>query len=152
MPNPIGRPPDFSPEIVEEVCARISQGETLIEVARNLGFSYRGVANWILYNKDFNEAYTLAREMQADYRADEIVRLADNGDLTPEDRKVRIQARQWVAAKLRPKTYGDRTILAGDKDNPLITIGTRLDEAIARRNMIDVTPAHTAIEDNSDQI
>jgi hypothetical protein len=31
----------------------------------------------------------------------------------------RIDARKWVAAKLKPRKYGDRQILAGDAENPV---------------------------------
>ena len=31
----------------------------------------------------------------------------------------RIDARKWTAAKLRPKKYGDRTLVSGDAENPL---------------------------------
>ena len=33
--------------------------------------------------------------------------------------KNRVEARKWFLAKLAPKKYGDRTILAGDAENPL---------------------------------
>ena len=33
--------------------------------------------------------------------------------------KNRIDARKWVASKLKPKKYGDRQIVAGDADSPL---------------------------------
>jgi hypothetical protein len=33
--------------------------------------------------------------------------------------RLRVDARKWIAAKLKPRKYGDRQILAGDPDNPL---------------------------------
>ena len=33
--------------------------------------------------------------------------------------RLRVDSRKWIAAKLKPKKYGDRTTLAGDKENPV---------------------------------
>jgi hypothetical protein len=33
--------------------------------------------------------------------------------------KNRVDARKWVAAKLKPKKYGERVTHAGDAENPL---------------------------------
>ena len=33
--------------------------------------------------------------------------------------RLRVDARKWVAAKLKPRTYGDKLELSGDPENPL---------------------------------
>ena len=33
--------------------------------------------------------------------------------------RLRVDARKWTASKLKPKKYGDKTILSGDVENPL---------------------------------
>lgn len=51
-----------------------------------------------------------ARDIGCDARIDECGEIAD--DATPEDFQVarlRIWERQWAAAKMKPKKYGDRT-------------------------------------------
>lgn len=74
------------------------------------------VRAWLRANEDFQTRYTRAREDQADFIADEIMQISDelHGDLglTHEQigaAKLRMEARKWVAAKLKPKKYGDRT-------------------------------------------
>lgn len=55
----------------------------------------------------FLDQYVRARENQADHYADEIVDISD----TEEDwqrARIRIDARKWVASKLKSKAYGDR--------------------------------------------
>jgi hypothetical protein len=37
-------------------------------------------------------------------------------------RKLLIETRLKLLAKWNPKKYGDRQILAGDKDNPIVTV------------------------------
>lgn len=69
------------------------------------------VMEWLQKFPDFAEQYTRARELQADTHADEIVDIADDAAADPDaaSRRVRVEARKWVASKLKPKTYGDRT-------------------------------------------
>ena len=77
--------------------------------------------------------YARAREDQADTLADEIQAIADEMPMEITDEKgvsrfdsayinwmrLRVDSRKWVAAKLKPRKYGDRVELAGDKNNPL---------------------------------
>jgi len=63
-------------------------------------------------DEDFRSAIARAREMQQEAEIDRTVDMADNA--TPEDHqvvKLRIWARQWRAAKLAPKKYGDSTMV-----------------------------------------
>ncbi len=95
------------------------------------------VYRWLASNDSFRELYTRAREDQADTLADEIVAIADepmvgkkqttkaNGDVEIvegdmiEHRRLRVDARKWTASKLKPRKYGEKLELAGDKENPL---------------------------------
>jgi nitrogen fixation-related uncharacterized protein len=88
---------------------------------------------WLLQNKQFSDNYTRAREEQADTLADDIQAIADELPAEIVDdkgisrvdggwvtwQKNRVDARKWVAAKLKPKKYGERQVLAGDAENPL---------------------------------
>lgn len=49
--------------------------------------------------------------------ADEIVGIADDPLLDPNDKRIRVDARKWIASKLKPKKYGDR--IAHDVDGKL---------------------------------
>lgn len=103
---------------------------------------------WLLKNKVFSDLYARAREDQSDTLADQIMEIGDEVPMmviTDEDGKVtkrmdpaginrnrlRVDARKWIAAKLKPRKYGDRQILAGDKDAPVeIKHSNILDETI----------------------
>jgi len=78
---------------------------------------------WMGKHKEFSEAYARARDDQADTLADQIIEIADDGTndtyvsengtvLTNQDvvqrSRLRVDARKWIAAKLKPKKYGDR--------------------------------------------
>ena len=84
------------------------------------------VYRWLMAHETFREQYARAREDQADTLADEIQAIADepilgkktttkaNGDVEIvegdmiEHRRLRVDARKWIAAKLKPRKYGDR--------------------------------------------
>jgi hypothetical protein len=71
----------------------------------------------------FAGKYARSRQHQADIWSDQLLEIADNGQLEPNDRRVRIDTRKWLMAKLHPRQWGDKTILSGDPDAPLV-VGT----------------------------
>lgn len=92
------------------------------------------VYRWLLAHEGFRDIYTRAREDQADTLADEIIDIADdsandlmvgeNGDEVVNRENVnrarlRVDARKWVAAKLKPRKYGDSTKITGDAEQPI---------------------------------
>lgn len=78
---------------------------------------------WMAKHIEFSESYARAREDQADTLADQILEIADDGrnDTYTDDEgkefvnhdvinrsRLRVDARKWVAAKLKPRKYGDK--------------------------------------------
>ena len=76
------------------------------------------VFRWLGKHQEFSDQYARAREEQAEALADEIVSIADqmppitdNGSTDSGHvswQKNRVEARKWVASKLKPKKYGDK--------------------------------------------
>lgn len=129
-----GRKTEYDPAIAAEICTRISCGESLRQICMEDRMPVHStVYLWLLQNKQFSDNYAKAREEQADTLADEIQAIADEPPAEIVDdkgvsrvdggwvtwQKNRVDARKWVAAKLKPKKYGERQVLAGDADNPL---------------------------------
>jgi hypothetical protein len=100
------------------------------------------IYEWLLdpAYQTFSDSYTRARELQADTHVDEMPDIADDGTndwMEQHDKdgnligwrvngeaiarsKLRIDTRKWTAGKMRPKKYGDATILKhanSDGDN-----------------------------------
>ena len=67
----------------------------------------------------FGERYRAARLLLLEAWADQIVDIADEADLDPRDRQIRVHTRQWLMSKLAPRRYGDRLLHSGDPENPL---------------------------------
>lgn len=123
----LGRPTDYNQDLVEKITERIADGESLRSICRDPEMPAKSsVFKWLSQNKDFADQYARAREEQAETLALEIVEIAD-GDKQSDDTAVmaardrlRVDARKWVASKLKPKVYGDRQVIAGDPEAPLV--------------------------------
>jgi len=111
-----GRRSLFTQELAALICERIAHGESLVAIAGKQGMpSYQTIMEWLKTHSDFEAMYRQAREDQADTLADEIIAIADSvKDSGPTDSarvnaaRLRVDARKWVASKLKPKVYGDR--------------------------------------------
>ncbi len=116
--------PPYDHAISVELCSRIAESsKSLASVCKDLGLRVRDVYWWLESNEDFRHRYTRAKEDQADWLADEIVEIADEtehdtivdqqGKKKPNMEwiarsRLRVDARKWVAAKLKPKKYADK--------------------------------------------
>jgi hypothetical protein len=97
------------------------------------------VFRWLAARKEFSDQYARAREEQAETLADEIVEIADDdpgvisrgeGDRVEVSvdsaavahQRLRIDARKWVASKLKPKKYGDKVSqeISGEGGGPIV--------------------------------
>lgn len=143
----------YTQEIGDRVCDLISDGMSLRAIATQDGMpSASTVCKWLADdgNLEFRKQYARAREAQADKIFDEILDIADSqeGDIiTMSDgrevvnhdaiarAKLRIDARKWMAGKLRPKVYGDKmhTELSGPNGGPIQTHETSARDLIASK-------------------
>ncbi|MDE2104683.1 MAG: hypothetical protein KGL39_46030 [Patescibacteria group bacterium] len=136
-----GRPSEYTKATANLLCERIADGESLRAICREDGMPGKStVFEWLAAHQDFADHYARARETQADSLADEIIDIADNSSLDANDKRVRIDTRKWLAGKLRPKKYGDKLELSGDRENPLAvavevgkTLDAKLDQLIGRK-------------------
>lgn len=124
-----GRPSSYTPEIGDDICERLANGESLRRICLTPNYPRQAtVFRWLAANEQFREQYRVAREAQADTLADEIIDIADGKKalyegLEPDVQrdKLSVHARQWVASKLKAKVYGDKQLIGSDPDNPLPT-------------------------------
>ncbi|MFC3071047.1 terminase small subunit-like protein [Phenylobacterium soli] len=109
-----GRPPMYGPALVEEICMRLSEGESLIAITRDPDMPcYRTVLKWARDKPEFADAYTEARRLQADHLADEAheIVMASTHATVWSDR-LRFAFIRWRAANLAPKKYAERVVVA----------------------------------------
>ena len=110
---------EYRQRIMDVICGCLAQGKPLVQILTADGMPcYATIMNWIATDDALLNNYMRAREASADYLADEIVHISDT-ELDPQVARVRIDARKWVAAKMKPKKYGEKITHSGDADNPL---------------------------------
>jgi len=104
----MARPSEFTQDIADDICEMLAEGESLRSICKMESFPGKStVFRWLATNKEFRDQYARARESQADAIADEILDIAD--DATDAGlARVQIDARKWLAGKLKPKVYGDK--------------------------------------------
>lgn len=121
----------YTSAIADAICTRLADGESLRSICSDDAMpALSTVMGWLARNEHdgFVEQYTRAREMQADAIFDEILDIADDGRNDWMERRdeeganlgwkengeamqrsrLRIDARKWMAGKLKPKKYGDK--------------------------------------------
>jgi hypothetical protein len=92
----------------DTICENISAGKSLRSICTEHKISHRGVFIWLRVDEEFRKQYARARKEQADTLFDEILEIVDGADDPDvQSRRLRMDARKWMAGKMRPKKYGD---------------------------------------------
>jgi hypothetical protein len=117
----VGRPTVFGIDnpCWQTICEQMSVGKSLSTAIKAEGMpSYHAVMLMIKNNPEFRAMYEKAIENRADRLAEEILELADEqmpdgleGPMASawvQQKRMQVDARKWVASKLKPKVYGDR--------------------------------------------
>jgi hypothetical protein len=139
----MGRPTDYSPELVDEICARIASGDSVRTISRDESMPcVKTVFNWLRVHPEFVQQYARAKAEQADALAEELLDIADDGSNDWMERygkegeqigwqlngehvnrsRLRIDTRKWIASKLKPKKYGEKLAIDGDGEGGAIKI------------------------------
>lgn len=102
----------YDESIALVIADRIAGGESLAKVCRDKGMPGRtSVYKWLRDEPQFAQLMAQARLDQADSFVEDILTIADNVKLAPEDRKVMVDARKWIAARFNRVKYGDKVDL-----------------------------------------
>ncbi len=136
----VGRPPKFTEDIAQEICDRLSVGESLIAISRDDHIPDRvTVYKWLgdAVKRDADEKmveflnkYKRSRELQADSFFDEAIDIADEtaqDTTTKKDRygndhevinheaiqrsKLRVETRFKIAAISKPSKYSEKRLM-----------------------------------------
>ena len=130
------------------VCARIAGGASLRTICLDEDLPDRCTVNrWLNSDNDGEICgqYARAREQQADHYVDEIIEIADDESIEPNSRRIKIDARKWIASRFKPKLYGDKLAIGGADDLPAIRQVINEDEAF-RSGIAGIAARHRAGE------
>lgn len=127
-------------EVWPKILERITEGRSLVYAVKEANMSYATAMYQLRNNPELQTKYRACMEERGDYLADELVDLSDEmppADLDPSlinawvnRQRLRIDARKWSAAKLRPKMWGDKIDVS--VTHTQISITQALDQAEAR--------------------
>ena len=105
------RPLAPTPELIAEILGRIAEGESLRRICKDeTSPSIVRFYQWLADDEALQKQYAQARDEQADTYADEITEISDDEAIPADSRRIRIDARKWIACKLKPKKYGDKLV------------------------------------------
>lgn len=131
----MGRPTLFTQDIADKICNRIAEGESLRAICEDEDLpEARTVHRWLYRFEEFCQQYARAREAQADFFAEEIIEIADDGSNDWMERydkegdcigwqengealrrsSLRVDTRKWLMARMSPKKWGDKKELTGN--------------------------------------
>ena len=117
----VGRPSDYTQELADRICGELALGKSMRKVCEAEDLPHvRTIFKWLRTNDEFRQQYETAKDEAADLFAEEIIEIADDssGDRDEDGKsqkeyvqrsRLRVDARKWVASKLKPKKYGDKT-------------------------------------------
>jgi hypothetical protein len=148
-PKPTGRPSSFNPELASDICAQLATGKSMRTVCLADEMpAMSTVFKWLSAHSEFAEQYARAKAESADALVEEILDISDDGrndwmEVHDKDgdcigykvngehvqrSKLRVETRKWIAAKLKPKKYGDKLDLnhGVQPDNPLFDLMSQM--------------------------
>lgn len=151
-PNEGGRPSGYSQELADRICSELATGKSLRTVCKAEGMpSTQTVFRWLRTHEGFCDQYARAKDEAADALVDEMLDIADdaandwmkvhdkdnpgyrlNGEAINRSR-LRVDTRKWIAAKLKPKRYGEKVAVGGADDMPPIQTADMTPVETARR-------------------
>ena len=125
-----GRVPiPYNVHVANEIVELTAAGRGFVAISKMPGMPTINILySWLETQASFREAYQRAKMLQADSLADEIEYLADEPPRLFVDghgvervdpgwvtwMRNRVEAKRWIASKLKPKVYGDKLELEGN--------------------------------------
>jgi hypothetical protein len=97
----------------QQICNRIAQGQSLRDICTDPSMpSITTVYNWLMpgsniFNSEFLDQYRVARMWQTEGLAERMIEISRDPNLTPESKKIQLDALKAASAKLEARKYGD---------------------------------------------
>lgn len=158
MGRPVKWPQDHP--VFMEIVGRVTAGKSLSTVLRD-----KEMPDWVTFYRmleqdpKLRQAYDKAVQDRADRMADEILELSDmempeglEGAMASawvQQKRMQVDARKWIASKLKPRTYGDRIDVAVTDTrisviDALEAAQSRVAKQLTVQDVTDVVPKETS--------
>ena len=129
----------YTDEVAADILKWIAEGTPLRQICRDSPDlpPESTIRSWVRNDTGgFRAKYHEARLLQIDSLADELLCVAYDRSIEPADKRVISENIRWLLSKLAPTRFGDRLLLAGDREAPLRHVHEDMDAALAK-----MTPA-----------
>jgi hypothetical protein len=102
--------------VIQEMLWRVAgDARSLRQVCQDEDMpTYKTVYEWLNADPELRERYELARAERGDYLGERVVELSEqivSGELDPQAGKNAIDGYKWVAGRMAPRSWGDRSAL-----------------------------------------
>jgi hypothetical protein len=154
-----GRPSKYTIKVADEICERLSSGESLNAISKDAHMPHRvNIMRWLLNTENkgfdlFRTKYALAREIQYQNMADELLDISDNDVSQPllsegrpvldekgfaimvkdnvgvQHARLRVDTRKWFMSKVLPK-FSDKVDDTGKGEAQPLTINFGVAKAV----------------------
>lgn len=125
----MGRHTEFNHDIADLICERIAEGQSIRTICREEDMpAMSTIFKWLRTQPSFSEQYEKAKAEQAEALVEEMLEIADDGTNDWMEKfgkdgenlgyivngehiqrsRLRLDARKWIASKLKPKKYSDK--------------------------------------------
>ena len=119
-------------QIVKSICEDVINNKlSFTQAVKKSPITFVSFFNWVTESEELRNLYHYAREIRSDILFEEIIDIADTpqeGETIKEDkngktiekgdmlghRRLQIDARKWVVAKMQPKKYGEKLDITTD--------------------------------------
>lgn len=135
----MARPSIYSAELAEAICEHLAHGVPLATICEMDEMpSFSTVYRWERENETFRQLSAQARQVGTHYLADDCIRISDDPDLGPADKRVRVDTRLRLIGKWNAKAYGEKIahVGGGPGDAPIRYANLTDEEIDARLAML----------------
>lgn len=113
----------YSQELADRILSGMGDGLALKTICQEDGMPDRvTVWRWMREHGEFGERFVVAQRERAQALVDDMTNISDDQSLDPNDKRIRVDTRKWLASKILPKLYGDKVQLSGDEDGAPILV------------------------------
>jgi len=142
-PKKIGRPTDYTDRLADKICEKVALGQSMRTIcALETMPAMTTMFRWLREKDEFRQQYETAKQECAELMVEDMLDIADNEAQEPllvdgvpvivdekpvmvtsqvkiQHSRLKVDTRKFIAAKLKPKKYGERIQHANDPDNPM---------------------------------
>lgn len=116
---------EFDQDIADEILKLMVENESksikTVLSMKDYFPKYDTLQKWLNSTPPFAEQYARAIIERHQALAESVIEIADDNELKPDDKRVRVDARKWIVSKILPKQYGDKISaeLSGPNGEPI---------------------------------